>query len=170
MMTAIFPRTRRILGGFRESWLLAQVSLLLSLGLALFANPIGAQEINVRGYFGTTIPSGQVNATGSNGSFLGTLDSIDSAPITRTFTIENTASQFEILTLTGSPKVNVGGPHADDFTVAQPSAIGILGGNSTTFQVTFTPGAGGFAMPRSPFPTATPTAARTPTNLPSRLP
>ena len=100
-------------------------------------------EINVRGYFGTSIPSGQINATGSNGSFLGIADSIDSAPITRTFTIENTASQFNFLTLTGSPRVTVSGPHASDFQVTQPDALVLPGETSTTFQVTFTPGGGG---------------------------
>jgi len=61
---------------------------------------------------------------------------------TNTFTIENTGTGD--LSLTGTPKVVVGGTHPADFIVtAQPSTPVTSGGGTTTFQVQFDPSATG---------------------------
>jgi len=59
-----------------------------------------------------------------------------------TFTIENKGEQT--LTLTGSPRVSISGTHAADFAVTQqPISSTLTSGGSTSFTVTFTPGAAG---------------------------
>ncbi len=61
---------------------------------------------------------------------------------TRTFTIWNDG--YADLTLDGSPRVQLTGPHAADFTVTQlPAATVPLRGSNTTFVVTFRPTARG---------------------------
>jgi uncharacterized repeat protein (TIGR03803 family) len=62
--------------------------------------------------------------------------------VVRSFTIENIGGG--VLTLDGTPNVAVSGPNAADFTVTlQPTSPVSSGGGSTTFQVTFAPGATG---------------------------
>ncbi len=61
--------------------------------------------------------------------------------VTRTFTILNMGTGD--LTLSGSPLVTIKGAHAADFTVTTPPESPIAAGGSTTFQVTFDPGAAG---------------------------
>ncbi|MEP4078015.1 choice-of-anchor D domain-containing protein [Haloferula sp.] len=66
---------------------------------------------------------------------------VSSGSEVRTFTIANMGSVD--LTLDGSPRVVVSGPHASEFTVTvQPSAL-IASGGTTTFQVTFDPSLNG---------------------------
>lgn len=62
---------------------------------------------------------------------------------TRTFTIYNPGTS--LLTLNGTPKVAVSGPHASNFTVTAVPGDNTLaaGGGSTTFTVTFNPSAAG---------------------------
>lgn len=58
--------------------------------------------------------------------------------VTRTFTVRNTGTAA--LTLSGTPKVAVGGAQAADFTVTfQPSSPVAATNGTTTFQVTFDP-------------------------------
>ncbi|MBN1290882.1 MAG: choice-of-anchor D domain-containing protein [Candidatus Latescibacteria bacterium] len=65
-----------------------------------------------------------------------------SGTVSRTFTVTNYGSA--ILNLTGTPKVNIAGAHAADFTVtAQPASPLASGGGSTTFTVQFDPSASG---------------------------
>ncbi len=61
--------------------------------------------------------------------------------VTRTFTVRNTGGAA--LTLTGTPKVVIGGTHAADFTVSVQPGSPVAAGSTTTFQVTFDPSAGG---------------------------
>ena len=61
--------------------------------------------------------------------------------VVRTFTINNTGN--EDLTLLGAPKVFVGGDHASDFSVSTHPLSPVVGGGSTTFEVTFGPSAKG---------------------------
>jgi hypothetical protein len=61
--------------------------------------------------------------------------------VTRTFTIRNTGSAA--LSLSGSPRVSVGGGNASDFTVTALPAISVAAGGSSSFQVRFAPGATG---------------------------
>ena len=62
-----------------------------------------------------------------------------------TFTIENTGPV--VLNLTGTPKVQISGTHAGDFSVtAQPTSPVASGGGTTTFTVRFDPSATGLRM------------------------
>ncbi|MBL7662048.1 choice-of-anchor D domain-containing protein [bacterium] len=70
---------------------------------------------------------------GSISSALGT--------VTRIFTIENTGD-FN-LSLSGNPRVVIGGTHASDFTVSVHPATPVTVGDSTTFHVIFDPNAVG---------------------------
>jgi microcystin-dependent protein len=65
-----------------------------------------------------------------------------SSTVVRTFTVRNIGSVA--LNLTGTPKVTISGAHAADFTVtSQPASPVTAIGGTTTFQVTFHPGATG---------------------------
>ncbi len=66
---------------------------------------------------------------------------VGGSPVARTFTVENVAT--DPLYLPGVPRVAVSGPQAADFTVTQQPASPLPGGGSTTFQVSFSPGAAG---------------------------
>ncbi|MBL9115254.1 MAG: choice-of-anchor D domain-containing protein [Verrucomicrobiaceae bacterium] len=67
---------------------------------------------------------------------------VNGGTLTRTFTISNTGAGA--LNLTGSPRVQVGGTHAADFTVtALPSTPVAANTGNTTFQVEFNPSANG---------------------------
>ncbi len=61
--------------------------------------------------------------------------------VTRTFTVQNTGGAA--LSLTGTPKVVFGGTHAADFTVSVQPTSPVAASGTTTFQVTFDPGAVG---------------------------
>lgn len=63
---------------------------------------------------------------------------ITAGTVVRTFTIANTGAAELML---GS--VSLGGTHAADFAVTSAPAASVAGGGSTTFQVTFDPGASG---------------------------
>ncbi len=63
-------------------------------------------------------------------------------PVTRTFTITN--SGLAPLTLSGSPKIAISGANAADFTVTtQPASSVAASSGSTTFTISFLPGAAG---------------------------
>ncbi len=67
---------------------------------------------------------------------------ITTGTVVRTFTIKNTGSGG--LTLSGDPKVAIGGTHAGDFTVTtQPATPVAATTGQTTFQVTFDPSSTG---------------------------
>ena len=61
--------------------------------------------------------------------------------VVRTYTIRNTGT--ETLNLTGNPRVVVSGTHASDFTVTTQPAASVAAGGTSSFQVTFVPGAAG---------------------------
>ena len=61
--------------------------------------------------------------------------------VVRTFTIANTGTGA--LNLTGTPKVVVSGANAADFAITLQPTTPVAAGGTTTFQVTFTPGAEG---------------------------
>jgi len=66
---------------------------------------------------------------------------VGGSPVERTFTIENGGT--DPLSLPGTPRVAVSGPHAADFTVTLQPDSPVPGAGSTTFQVTFSPSATG---------------------------
>ncbi len=61
--------------------------------------------------------------------------------ITQTFVISNTGA--DPLSLSGSPRVEIGGTHAGDFSVTLDPAASVAGLSSDTFEVTFNPTATG---------------------------
>ncbi|MFD0862452.1 choice-of-anchor D domain-containing protein [Sungkyunkwania multivorans] len=68
--------------------------------------------------------------------------SLVGVPVVHTFTIENDATGSAALNLTGAPRVALTGS-ADFAVTVQPLLGTVAVGNTTTFQVTFTPTAGG---------------------------
>jgi archaellum component FlaG (FlaF/FlaG flagellin family) len=67
---------------------------------------------------------------------------VSGGTVARTFTIKNTGNGT--LSLTGSPRVQVSGTHASNFTVTQqPSSTVSANGGTTTFEVRFDPSASG---------------------------
>lgn len=99
----------------------------------------GFPEMSVAGN-GQNIADGDATpSTGDHTDF--GLANVSGDTVTRTYTISNTGTGD--LSLTGSPPVAVSGTNAGDFTVtAQPSSP-VPPGGSTTFQVSFDPGAEG---------------------------
>ncbi|TFG93476.1 MAG: choice-of-anchor D domain-containing protein, partial [Syntrophobacterales bacterium] len=98
-----------------------------------------APEIDVRGN-GVSIPDGDTTPGTADDTDYGSTGLV-SGGVTHTFTIMNTGTHT--LTLTGlSPYVVISGIHAGDFSVSStPLNTIAFGGGSTTFSVTFNPGA-----------------------------
>ena len=93
------------------------------------------QEMNITG-LGNTINDGDVTPTTTDDTDFGSVDiGLNS---NHTFTIENLGSSSTTLNLTGTPIVSISGDPA--FTViTQPSSNSIIGGNTLTFIVRYTP-------------------------------
>lgn len=98
-----------------------------------FANAIDGPEIDVR-HDGLSIPSESSTSAESTFDFGSVV--IGSTSIVRSFTIENTGSQ--ILELTGSPVIDISG-ESDFLVSAQPTATMISSGESSTFELSFSP-------------------------------
>ena len=97
-------------------------------------------EIDVQGN-GRSIADGDGSPSAADHTDFGSVD-VEDGTRARTFTIRNTGSGA--LTLSGSPRVAVGGTHAADFTVtAQPGSPVAAGTGTTTFTVRFDPAAAG---------------------------
>ncbi|WP_396600568.1 choice-of-anchor D domain-containing protein [Algibacter sp. R77976] len=100
---------------------------------------VGSSEIDIEGN-GTIITSGDTSPATVDDTDFGNVNTLASA--THTFTINNTG--IIALNLTGLlPYVNISGTHAADFSVTAIPSSSIAAGNSTTFNITFTPGAAG---------------------------
>jgi alpha-tubulin suppressor-like RCC1 family protein len=107
--------------------------------LAIAAGP-PAPAMNLSGN-SLSITNGDLTPTNADGTDFGGVV-LSGGTVARTFTVVNAGTAP--LNLTGTPKVAVSGPQAADFTVtAQPGSPLPAGGGTTTFQVTFTPGASG---------------------------
>ena len=105
--------------------------------LALVAAPLHP-AISVSGN-GTSISNGDTTPTLADGTEFGSA-LVGSGTAVRTFTIQNTGPAP--LSLVATPKVAVSGPHAADFSVTRQPASPLAGdGGSTSFEVTFAPGA-----------------------------
>ncbi len=98
-----------------------------------------AREINIRGN-GNSIADGDTTPTTSDHTDFG-LAVIGRTTVSREYTIENLGPQP--LTLTGDPKVSIGGTHPGDFAVTAQPASPIAGAGNTTFTVEFDPQAVG---------------------------
>ncbi len=96
-------------------------------------------EIDVRGN-GISIADGDTTPSSVDGTAFGQ-QNVTNGSITQAFTIVNTSAAT--LDLTGSPRVQVTGAHAADFSVSvQPSST-VAPGGVTTFEVIFDPSFGG---------------------------
>ncbi|MGL5197170.1 MAG: choice-of-anchor D domain-containing protein, partial [Chroococcales cyanobacterium] len=98
--------------------------------LAFFINP---PEIDIKGN-NISIANNTFTPSMSDGTDFGNTH----IPIVQTFTIENLGSSD--LLLSGGPLVTITGPDANLFTVQTLPADTIGVGQSTTFEITFTPG------------------------------
>jgi CSLREA domain-containing protein len=93
-----------------------------------------APEINVKGN-GITINSGDTTPDSADGTDFGNF------PTSHTFTIENTGGSD--LNLTGTPKVQITGAHASDFTVTSQPTSPVGPSGSTTFTISAAASAAG---------------------------
>lgn len=98
-----------------------------------------APEIDVRGN-SVSIIDGDTTPSLADHTDFGFV-AINGSTLTRTFTVVNEGSLN--VTLGGTPKVVIGGTNAADFTVVVQPGGTIAPSNSTTFQITFDPSAGG---------------------------
>ena len=95
-------------------------------------------EINLTGN-GQSISDGDISPTPADDTDFGNVY-LGLSPVTRTFTIENSGGS--ILNLTDSPNyVQIAGSHAADFTVTAQPTSPVAPGGTTTFTVSFSPGA-----------------------------
>ena len=97
--------------------------------------PPAEQEINVSGN-SISILDGDITPSTEDGTDFGHAV-IGGAFNQATFTIENTGD--ETLNLTGTDPVEVTGTHAGDFSVISQPGTSILGGQSDTFTIEFSP-------------------------------
>ncbi|WP_207220062.1 Ig-like domain repeat protein, partial [Emticicia agri] len=96
-------------------------------------------EIDIKGNR-VTIIDGDIGTSPSNDTEFGS-QSVFSGTIAKTFTIYNKGNSP--LNLTGTSKVSLTGTNPSDFTVTTQPASPIAENDSTTFQITFDPSAGG---------------------------
>ena len=104
--------------------------------LAIYGRPL--EEITISGN-GVTIADDDTTPTTADHTGFGNVF-LSGAALTRTFTINS--SGFRSLNLTGTPKVEIGGMNASDFTViTQPASPLAPFTGVTTFQISFDPSA-----------------------------
>ncbi|MFM8413673.1 MAG: choice-of-anchor D domain-containing protein [Planctomycetota bacterium] len=96
-------------------------------------------EIDVRGN-GISIADGDTTPSAADHTDFGSAAFV-SGTASRTFTIANTGNGG--LSLSGSPRVQVTGSHASDFSVTLQPAASVAAGSTTTFTVVFDPSAAG---------------------------
>ena len=101
---------------------------------------INPQEMDVKGN-NVSIADGDATPSATDSTDFGSVVTVG-ATRSVTYTISNSGDVA--LTLSGTPKVAVGGTHAADFTVTtQPSSPVAVSGGTTTFVVSFDPSATG---------------------------
>jgi uncharacterized delta-60 repeat protein len=84
----------------------------------------------------TVIPDGASSPVTANHTHFGST-AVSGGLVPRTFTIRNTGQNT--LNLTGTPRVQISGLHAGDFTVVQPTVSSLATNATATFTVTFNP-------------------------------
>ncbi len=109
------------------------------LSLTYTSDAQSGPEINVQGN-GITINSGDATVSTADATNFGLCD--EGGPtVVHTFTIQNLGDAA--LNLTGSPIVNIAGANPGDFVVTSTPASSVAASGSTTFTITFIPGAAG---------------------------
>ena len=96
-------------------------------------------EIAIQGN-GQEIMDGDSTPDSVDDTDFGTVD-VDTGAVTHTFTIANSGGAE--LNLTGTPFVNISGAHASDFSVSVQPGSPVGAGETTTFDVRFSPSAEG---------------------------
>jgi hypothetical protein len=94
-----------------------------------------APEIAVQGN-DLYISEGDTSPSSTDGTEFGMI-TVGGSSVVHTFTIANSGSTA--LNLTGTPYVNISGPHASDFSISQQPNSPVAINGTTTFQVTFHP-------------------------------
>ena len=94
-----------------------------------------APEIDVAG-FGQSIADGDTSPEINDGTDFGST-LVNTAAVTRTFTIQNTGNAD--LHLTGSTRVQITGAHVSDFAVTSEPDFTVPPGGTTTFDIAFSP-------------------------------
>ena len=102
-------------------------------------NAPAAPEMDVRGNSVSIADGDSTPQTSDNTDFGSAL--AGSGSVSKTFTIANTGTGA--LTLSGSPRVEITGANAGDFTVSVLPASSVAASGTTTFQITFSPTATG---------------------------
>lgn len=100
-------------------------------------SPRSPSSILIRGN-GVTIPLGSTTPSLANFTDFGNVN-VTGGTVARNFTLANVGEAN--LNLTSSPRVQISGPHASDFTVTAQPASPLAGNSSTTFQISFDPSA-----------------------------
>ncbi len=100
---------------------------------------IVAPEMEVRGN-SLIIPDNDITPSLDDWTDFGST-AVEGGTISRTFTINNLGD--DVLTLSGTPAILIGGTQSGDFEVTADPASTVLPGSSTSFTVTFNPGAEG---------------------------
>ena len=100
---------------------------------------IEATDINVSGG-GMSISNGDNTPSTSDDTDFGSIK-LYRETVEHTFTVENLGTV--VLALTGSPRVEITGAHAADFTVTSQPSSPISNGETTTFSIEFDPSAAG---------------------------
>ena len=95
---------------------------------------VAAPEIDVQGK-NVSIPDGDTTPQAADDTDFGTAQ--DTETITHTFTISNTGGAS--LIFDGSPRVEILGLHATDFSVTEQPSATVDAGNVSTFKVVFDP-------------------------------
>lgn len=124
------------------NWLGSDTDTYTSTSSSLGSSPsVGsaAPEIDVLGNNISIVDGDSTPSTADYTDFGST--AVSGGTVSRTFTISNTGTGD--LTLSGSPKVVVGGTHAADFTVTVQPSSPVAASGSTTFTVVFDPSASG---------------------------
>lgn len=85
------------------------------------------------------IPNGQASVSLTNFTLFGSA-SVGGTPVAKQFVIENKASAATQLTIHG---ITITGDNASDFSISIPPSATVAVGSTTTFEVRFTPTAGG---------------------------
>lgn len=137
----VIPNSTLNVSGFDSRWPIASQTLTVEFDnkTTTYTVAIVAPEIDITGNE-VSIADGDATPGLTDHTDFGSTDVL-SGTVVRTFTIQNSGTKT--LTLTGTPKVVVGGTNATDFTVTAQPAGTVATAGSTTFQVTFNPSAAG---------------------------
>lgn len=100
----------------------------------------GVPDIDLSSLSGAAIPNGDTSPSAAKSTDFGN-SGVNGGLVNQVFVITNFG--FGPLTLTGAPRVQIGGAHAADFQVTSNAPGSVPGRANDTFQITFDPSATG---------------------------